>query len=1119
MQRNKSHHVSAERQKLQKELFSFRKTVQHGFPNKPTALAWDPELRIAAIGTASGAIKIFGKSGVEFYGHYSTSDRSVTDIAFIPNEGKLVSLSDCNSLSLWEINDNAVEEVKSLVMEGKLKTISSIYVETSKENVLVGTEEGNIYFISLSSFTVTEKVIYQDVVIQSVPEERLKKHPGALKKNPGAVEIIFEQPNNPNNLLIGYSRGLMVLWDKENSVALKTYLMLNNQQLESLCWSPEGNKFVSSHNDGSYIYWSVDLDEPEEEPITVYGPFPCKAITKILWRKSADDDETKYVIFSGGMPRASYSDRHTVTVQKGTDKHVVFDFTSKVIDFFTTDSRLDGACEALIVLLEEEIVAIDLKSDDWRTISLPYLVSLHSSAVTYLTYVCDVSAKIWNDIVSAGKLQSQETSALEWPIDGGILKTNPDDEKKYRDVFITGHEDGSVRFWDAGSTVLSLIYVFKSNLYFSADDDFFDDDIANNQAEEEEEWPPFKKVGCFDPYVDDPRFAIKKVSFCGLSGALTVAGTAGQIIVCDLVRNATFDAAIEKNVKISTINLIPETESFADIRQNWKGFQKLLLKGKVSKDETTLSLPSGFQPSCILQLLPPTPITALALHSAWHLIAVGTAYGLALYDYKTNSKILYKCTLNASDFSTLNEPPISRTKSFKKSLRESFRRIRKGRASVRHNETKQRSGSKSPCSPVSPAADSKKSGNEPSSSSPSVMSPIEAKPIERAIEARPADDAIGNMVRCLCFAHTNIVNGQTLTPSLWAGTNNGSVYIFTMLIPGGSKRKNEKVCAQLGKEIQLKHRAPVVSLSIIDGANKALPEPFEVEEGLCKPADHSSPHHVVIGSEEQFKVFSLPNLKPTCKLKLTAMEGSKVRRMNLAAFKSSNHVETCLLSLTNLGECIVLSLPDLRRLVTAAVIKREDINGISSLAFTKWGEGLYLHSSSEIQRITLSASRKTIPRCTLKSHSKKKAQSSPIKEKLNSTLNSSGNLISDGIPEEDEEQELEENNRDKKNSSSLFDIKKSVTDEENQSAYNHDISAITVDSVKDHLNSVNNDDTRNCHTPCSQLLADKNIKKELNNSNVSNTSETNVSASSSDTTLENSIANVSITENRVEVSV
>ncbi len=43
------------------------------------------------------------------------------------------------------------------------------------------------------------------------------------------------------------------------------------------------------------------------------------------------------IIFSGGMPRASYGDRHTVSVMQGQD-HVVFDFTSRVVDFVTLNS-------------------------------------------------------------------------------------------------------------------------------------------------------------------------------------------------------------------------------------------------------------------------------------------------------------------------------------------------------------------------------------------------------------------------------------------------------------------------------------------------------------------------------------------------------------------------------------------------------------------------------------------------------------------------------------------------------------------------------------------------------------------------------------------------------------
>jgi len=58
-----------------------------------------------------------------------------------------------------------------------------------------------------------------------------------------------------------------------------------------------------------------------------------------------------YTIFSGGMPRASYGDRHTISVMQGnSNNHVVFDFTSKVVDFVVitradendTDDEKDG---------------------------------------------------------------------------------------------------------------------------------------------------------------------------------------------------------------------------------------------------------------------------------------------------------------------------------------------------------------------------------------------------------------------------------------------------------------------------------------------------------------------------------------------------------------------------------------------------------------------------------------------------------------------------------------------------------------------------------------------------------------------------------------------------------
>ncbi|XP_044005271.1 lethal(2) giant larvae protein homolog 1 isoform X2 [Aphidius gifuensis] len=951
--RGKGQQTTAERQKLQKDLFAFRKTVQHGFPNKPTALAWDPSLRLMIIGTASGAIKVFGRPGVEFYGLHSTEsgENAVTKIIALPNQGRLVSLCDDNSLHLWEINTNSVVMTKSLPFEGKIKKISAMCLESNGEHLLLGTEGGNIYLLNVKTFTMSDNIIYQDVVMQNVPDD--------YKKNPGAVEAIAEQPGHPDNILIGYNRGLMVLWNKATPGAQQTFV--SQQQLESVHWVSE-NRFVSSHNDGSYTFWSPGSDVTSE-PTTVYGPFPCKAISKIMAHpidNDGDDDDDEIILFSGGMPRSSYGDRHTVTTFTKT-KHVVFDLTSKVIDFFTILPKQDEdekestikSPEALIILAEEEIVAIDLTDPEWKMMSLPYLVSLHASAVTCSQHVQNIPDKLWDDIVMAGKLQIEHLySDKSWPIDGGVLLNENNNENNNRELLLTGHEDGTVRFWNASNVVLTPIYKYNSSILFNGE---HLDALEQLPDEDEEEWPPFRKIGTFDPYSDDPRLAVKKILLCPLSSTLVVAGTAGHIIIAKISSEIN-----SKNMKSVTMNIVNDRDGFA-----WKGHDNLPVRSVV------IDFTIGFQPDSLVQLYPPAAVTALSIHSEWGLIAAGTAHGLAVFDYIRNKPIIVKCTLNPNDLSGSGDTPISRRKSFKKSLRESFRRLRKGRSqrcATTTNNTTTPSSIKNRNINSDIKKDISLTSNLGSPSNPDTTTAggIDVKPIERQVEARPVDDAFGSMVRSLYFARSFIISMQNTTPTLWAGTNNGTVYVFTLAIPAGIRRKDENVICTLGKEIQLKHRAPVIAITIIDGSSVPLPEPYETD----KP-DMTSPHRVIIASEEQFKIFNLPSLKPSCKYKLTAHEGSRVRKTGFAKFTcpieptGTIHEETCLLCLTNLGDCLILSIPDMRRQLNAAAIKREDINGISSLTFTKSGEAFYLHSSSELERISLSVTKVTKAQCAL----------------------------------------------------------------------------------------------------------------------------------------------------------
>lgn len=146
------------------------------------------------------------------------------------------------------------------------------------------------------------------------------------------------------------------------------------------------------------------------------------------------------LLYSGGMPRASYGDRHCLTIQQDKD-HVTLDFTSRVIDFFTvhdiepekgkltgrrrrggafslrlrlpgfpTDPALPPAAEfdepsALVVLLEEELVVIDLQTTGWPSLPTPYLAPLHSSAITCSFHIASVPPRLWERLVNAGKAQ------------------------------------------------------------------------------------------------------------------------------------------------------------------------------------------------------------------------------------------------------------------------------------------------------------------------------------------------------------------------------------------------------------------------------------------------------------------------------------------------------------------------------------------------------------------------------------------------------------------------------------------------------------------------------------------------------------------------------------------
>ena len=150
---------------------------------------------------------------------------------FIENRAQLITVCSDSSIQLFEINSKQQNDVKNGVLEcvktfdffaneaskeGSLKQITTVSLNSNNDLLLIGTQSGNTYLLDLDKFDLSDQIIYQDVVLQNIPDD--------YKFNPGSVEVIAEQPLNPNKFLIGYNRGLLVLWDNQTLSADHYYV-------------------------------------------------------------------------------------------------------------------------------------------------------------------------------------------------------------------------------------------------------------------------------------------------------------------------------------------------------------------------------------------------------------------------------------------------------------------------------------------------------------------------------------------------------------------------------------------------------------------------------------------------------------------------------------------------------------------------------------------------------------------------------------------------------------------------------------------------------------------------------------------------------------------------------
>jgi syntaxin-binding protein 5 len=174
-------------------------------------------------------------------------------------------------------------------------------------------------------------------------------------------------------------------------------------------------------------------------------------------------------MFSGGlsMEKGGKSPCITVLQGKGTTvlhmEHPVVDFVPMCESPWPSDMQEPYA---IAVLLQNDLVIIDLTSNGFPCFNSPYSMDLHDSPVTCCTYLADCPSDLVPAFYSVGRhTQSRKpgTSEKQWPVNGGSWAPA---SRSYSEIIITGHQDGSVKFWDAGSGSLLVLYKLKTAKIF-----------------------------------------------------------------------------------------------------------------------------------------------------------------------------------------------------------------------------------------------------------------------------------------------------------------------------------------------------------------------------------------------------------------------------------------------------------------------------------------------------------------------------------------------------------------------------------------------------------------------------------------------------------------------------
>ncbi|XP_069388897.1 syntaxin-binding protein 5-like isoform X12 [Paralichthys olivaceus] len=959
---------------LVSENFQLCKTVRHGFPYQPTALAFDPVQKILAVGSRTGGVRILGRPGVDCYCQHE-SGAAVLQLQFLINEGALVTACADDTLHLWNLRQRRPAILHSLKFNRERVTFCHLPFQSKW--LYVGTERGNTHMVNIESFILSGYVIMWNKAIEL-----------STKTHPGPVVHLSDSPKDEGKLLIGFESGTVVQWDLRCKKA--DFRIYYDEAIHSVSWHHEGKQFMCSHSDGSLTMWNLRNTTKPFQVTFPHGKIQrdgrkesCKPILKVEYKTSRSSEP--FIVFSGGLSYDKAGRRPTLTIMHGK-AITVLEMDYPIVEFMvlceTPYNNEVQEPSAVVVLLEKDLIVVDLTQSNFPVFENPYPMDIHESPVTCTAYFADCPPDIIPILYSIGaKHKKTGYSQKEWPISGGTWTLG---SHTYPEIIITGHADGSIKFWDASAITLQMLYKLKTSKVFEK---------------------PKPGEGRAADLVEEDPFAVQMVSWCPQSRIFCVVGISAHVI---LYRFSKYDAntqivCLDVRLQCESDDVItpsenennpcfPEPGSHSPQPQHPaspssgtpEGIKDSIPCLKVK--DRVVRVPPGYQAELVIQLLwvdgePPQQITTLDINSAYGLLAFGNCNGLAIVDYLQKTILLCMSTLDlygaADPYQRLTRSPRRNRQStsevcmrgLSNFYSDSKKRIRTSYQSLTELSDNQQSidmeRSKSPTSVKGPG----RKLSLPTDLKTDLESRENSFSRSRSSSVSSIDRDTKEAITTLQFGESYGRKSDALpTPCLWVGTSLGVVVLIPMSIPTDQEERMEEPVTIGPSGMVLMLKGSVLRFGFLDCMGAVIQSPYETWRDLNAPEDpdrprrrklvHFSPsssqdacgdgHLAVVCSERQAKVFLMPS--QSCLFVHNITESSFVLRADVVSVCNS----VCLACFCANGHIMTLSLPSLRPLMDVNYLPLTDMRIARTFCFTNGGQALYLSSPTEIQRITYS---------------------------------------------------------------------------------------------------------------------------------------------------------------------